>query len=394
MEAGASLRLFGGASRLARRVRAGAAELGVTRIAWASNSLAALALARAGASGNAPLAALPLACLSAARPHAAALARIGCRTLGDLARLPRAGMARRFDQALLDALDRLHGRLPEGHTWVVPPERFDVRLELMHRVDDASALLCGARRLLLQMARWLAARHAGITAFTLHWAHDAMRSRGAGEGGQLSVRTAEPTRDAGHLCRLLAEHLAHVCLAAPVGELRLAAGDAVPLPAGNATWLPGEGDEGEPLPQVLERIAARLGTGRVRRPELCEDHRPECMGAWREAMPIGPASAARLATSAMPAGPYPGFLRPEPLRLVLRGHRPCYQGECLQLLLGPQRVEAGWWDGDGGAAPQARQQRFALRDYWVASAGPAGLLWVFQTRLAAEPAWFLHGHFA
>lgn len=386
MEVGASLRLFGGARRLAARVRAEAVPLGVRHIAWAPTSLAALALARAGQTWSAErLQTLPLACLSAARPHVTALARIGCRTLGELEQLPRAGVARRFGQALLDALDRLHGRAPERHAWVIAPARFDARLALMHRVDAAPALLFGARRLLLQMAGWLAARQGGITACTLHWAHDAMRSRGAGEGGQLVIRTAEPTRDAGHLCRLLAAHLAHVRLAAPVGDLRLVAEDVVPLPASHVSWLPDEAGEGEPLPQMLERIAARLGPGRVRRPELREDHRPEWMCVWRDALSPN-AEAGRAPWPSMSAMPQPGFLRPEPLRLAVRDHRPYYQGE-LQLLLGPQRLEAGWWDC--GAT-----QRLALRDYWVAASERAGLLWVFQTRLAAEPAWFLHGHFA
>ena len=62
----------------------------------------------------------------------------------------------------------------------------------------------------------------------------------------------------------------------------------------------------------------------------------------------------------------------------------------LQLLLGPQRVEGGWWDRDEASG----HTRHAVRDYWVAASAPAGLLWVFQTRLAEEPAWFLHGFFA
>ena len=35
------------------------------------------------------------------------------------------------------------------------------------------------------------------------------------------------------------------------------------------------------------------------------------------------------------------------------------------------------------------------RDYWVALSAHAGVLWVFQTRLAGDQgAWFLHGVFA
>ncbi len=389
MEVGASLRLFGGARRLATLVGEEAAQMDVHRIGWAPTSLAALALARAGRAWSAGcLASLPLSCLSAARPHEAALARIGCKSLGDLSQLPRAGVARRFGQAVLDALDCLHGRLPERHAWVTAPECFDMRLELMQRVETAAALLFGAQRLLLQMSGWLAARQAGIRAFTLHWAHDAMRSRGTEDGGQLTVRMAEPTRHVGHLCRLLSEHLAHVRLAAPVGELRLVADEAVPLPASHASWLPDEADMGDSLNQVLERISARLGPGRVLRPELREDHRPERMCLWRDALVPGPAGM-RSSWLPWPCMPQPAFLRPRPLRLQVQGERPFYHGE-LHLLLGPQRLEAGWWDE--GDTP--REERAAFRDYWVAFSGQAGLLWVFRTRSADRPAWFLHGYFA
>jgi len=423
MEVAASLRLFGGAAALRQRVHAEGTELGAARIAWASNSLAALALARAGVAAaegegeggsahtlpplrptppltpaarlSAVLDPLPLAVLSATAPHRPTLAHIGCRTLGQLRRLPRAGLARRFGAPLLHALDQLYGLAPQTHTWVQAPAVFDARLELPHRVDDAAALVFGARRLLLQLAGWLAARHSGTTAFTLHWAHDALRSRGAGEGGQLTVRTAEPTREVEHLTRLLAEHLARVTLAAPVGDLRLVVDDVRPLAPRNASWLPDDTPAGgESLSNALERIAVRLGPGRVLRPLLVADHRPEHMCRWQSAdqalprhPPAAPADAAAWAFG--PGLPQPTFVLPQPLKLRVRQHRPLYQGE-LQLLLGPQRVEGGWWDRDEAQG----LTRHAVRDYWVAASAQAGLLWVFQTRLADEPAWYLHGHFA
>lgn len=392
LEVAASLRLFGGRRALRERLWPGACELGAQAQAWAPNALAALALARAGREDGLSVALpdvldpLPMVTLSAVRPHQPTLARIGCRTLGDLRRLPRAGLARRFDAALLAALDQAYGRAPETHVWVTLPAVFDARLELPHRVEDAGTLAFGAHRLLLQLSAWLAARHSGVTAFTLHWAHDAMRSRGAGEGGQLTVRTAEPTREVGHLSRLLAEHLAQVVLAAPVGDLRLTADGVVPLAPRSASWLPDEAHGQEPLPRVLERLAARLGEDRVVRPLLCEDHRPEAMCHWQPAAQALPREALAILP---PDWPQPTLLLAQPLKLLLRQHRPLYQGE-LQLLLGPQRVEGGWWDRDEAAG----QIRHAVRDYWVARSPLAGVLWVFQTRLAEEPAWFLQGFFA
>jgi protein ImuB len=390
MELAASVRLFGGQRALRERVHAEGAELGVGQLAWAPNSLAALALARAGVENGlqqpleALLDALPMDTLSAVRPHHLTLAHIGCRTLGDVRRLPRGGVARRFDKQLLAALDRAYGRAPEVHAWIELPEHFAQRLELMFRVDDAPALLLGARRLLLSLCGWLAARHSGTTAFTLRWAHDAMRAKSAGEGGSITIRTAEPTRQLDHLCRLLAEHLARVALLAPVGDLELVADAVVPLEEKSASWLPDEAEGREPLHLVLERLAARLGPQRVLRPVLCEDHRPEWMCRWQtapEPLPRKPVAGNEL--------PQPGFILAAPIKLLVRAHRPYYQGE-LQLLAGPQRVEGGWWDRDEAAG----QIRNVVRDYWVAQSAHAGVLWVFQTRLDEAPAWFLHGVFA
>lgn len=394
MEVAASLRLFGGWPALRERVRAEAQTLGVQRLACAPNGLAALALARAGVENGMDqplqplLDALPLDSLSAVRPHLATLARVGCRRLGDLRRLPRAGLGRRFGAPLLGALDQAYGQAPEVHTWVRVPDRFVQRLELPFRVDDAPALLVGAQHLLLALRGWLAARHCGVLAFTLRWAHDALRSRQAGEGGELVLRTAEPTRDIGHLGRLLGEHLARVVLLAPVGDLELQADEVRPLAPSSATLLPDTVHAGEALWPVLERLAARLGPQRVLRPVLVPDHRPEAMCRWQPALqPL----AAQTASPCPPATlPQPGFLLAQPLRLLVRGHHPVYLGE-LQLLAGPQRIEGGWWDRKGGTGTATHP---LARDYWVARSEQAGLLWVFQTRLDDTPAWFLHGYFS
>lgn len=397
MELEGSVRLFGGQAALRERIVAGAHELGARLVAWGPHGAAALAFGRAGVADDVEqpplpqrLDALPLHALSAAGPHAETLAQLGCRTLGDLRRLPRGGVGRRFDKELLGALDRAYGLRPEGHAWFVPPETFTARLELMSRIELAPALLFGARRLLLQLGGWLAARHAGTTAFALRWAHDAMRSRHAGEGGALTIRTARPTRDVEHLCRLLAEHLAKVELLAPVGELALQALEVAPLEDAGASLLPQPQQRGESLPLVLERIAARLGPQRVLRPLLVDDHRPEWAQQWQ---PAGAALPRRRGRTTAPLPPRPTFLLPQPLPLAMQGERPLYQGP-LRLLSGPHRVEGGWWHRIVDEA-QGQDTRHVARDYWIALSEYAGVLWIFQERLADDrTAWYLHGSFA
>lgn len=391
LEVGASLRLFGGATRLHRRLWREARDLGLGGMAWAPTSLGALALARAGRHDGLAepletlLDALPLAALSAANEHQAMLLRLGCRSLGQLRALPRRALGRRFGDGLLLALDRAYGHSQEAHAWLQAPERFEARLELPFRIEHAPALVHYAEVLLRQLCGWLAARQAGIKQLTLAWQHDAMRGRDVALDGELQFGTADPTRELRHLSRLLAEHLARLELAAPVGELTLRADEVMLKPEQAASLLPSSPDEAiEPLPRLLERLSVRLGPERVRAGELREDHRMELMQRW---LPWpGPArpSAAR-----PPLYPQPAWLLEPPQPLEAVHSQPRYLGEPLQLLTKPQRIEGGWWAG------QARGQGLAQRDYVLAQSAQAGLLWIYQQRLSGEESgWFLHGVFA
>lgn len=397
MELASSMRLFGGEDALHERVTDEARMLGVQAVSWAPTSLAALAFARSGlVDGFAgPLSKLldsvQLEAVTAVAAHHPVLARLGCRTLGDVRRLPRGGMSRRFDAQILLVLDQAYGLRPKAHEWVILPESFAAKLELPGRVDTAPALMFGAHRLLLQLCGWLAARNAGTTAFAMKWFHDSMRSRAAGEGGELVVRVAEPSRDIKHLGRMLTEHLAKVELLAPVGDIEIAALEVRSLVDDSRSLIPDTIRSGEELGLVLERVAARIGPERVMRPCLKEDHRLEWMQTWRPAQGCPKIRAAQVPR--MVDIPQPSWVLPQPMRLAVANDRPMYQGP-LQLVVGPHRVEGGWWhrtDGPGGA--QAIQN--VQRDYWVAKSQHAGILWIFQERLAHDHIhWYLHGVFA
>ncbi len=121
LEVEQSLRLFSGEENVHQLVETGAVELGVARLAWAPTSLAALACARVGIRDgfSGPLASvldpLPFECIDAVKAHGATLARLGCRTLADVRKLPRGGISRRFDSQLLLSLDQAYGLRPEGY---------------------------------------------------------------------------------------------------------------------------------------------------------------------------------------------------------------------------------------------------------------------------------------
>ncbi len=403
LEAGASLRLFGGQRALLQRLRDELALAGGTGLAVAPTALAALALLRTlpPAEEGAPLPAvsctarrlsatldaLPLIHLSAARAQEGVLARLGCRTLGDVRALPRGGLSRRFGAPLLEALDHAYGTRPEAFEWIALPETFSARLEFMGRIEVAEGMLFGARRLLQQLASWLLARQRGVLALSLHWEHDLVR-RGELHHGQLHVRTAEATRDITHLARLLSEHLARLTLPAPVQAIRLDATETEALQTTSASLLPEELKQGEPLQQLIERLSVRLGAERVLRGQLLADHRPQHMQAWAPAGEGAVYSKAPALPRHLHLQLHPPWILREPLRLAMQGERPLYQGP-LHMLAGPERLESGWWSLLSSA--EAEGEELAQRDYFVARSTQAGLLWVYRRRSAGEPAWFLQG---
>ena len=80
-------------------------------------------------------------------------------------------------------------------------------------------------------------------------------------------------------------------------------------------------------------------------------------------------------------GPRPAWLLNRPHRLVTRAGSPGYQGD-LELRAGPERIEAGWWDGEE-----------VRRDYYVATNPRGETFWIFREHRDPS-AWYLHGVFA
>ena len=352
IEVEGSLRYFGGEHALVGALEAGLAEMQIAAIlATAPTPSAALWRARGA---NLPLTELPLSVMRIA--DEAFFQGIGVATVGEVLALPRDGLASRCGQGLVDELDRALGRRPEPRAFFAPPERFAARLELPAEVAHAEALLFAARRLLVQLEGLLAARQAGVHAFTLDLEH-----RG-GSASAVRIELASPTRDATRLADLLREKLAVVQLARPVEAIGMRAQDFAPLGGRTAGLFGDSAADAEDWAQLLERLQARLGRDAVHGVSPFPDHRPE--HAWRRIEP-GDWDPREF----VQPGPRPAWL----LEKVI----PVEQTR-LELITGPERIACGWWDGDD-----------ARRDYFIAGFG-SSLAWVYRE----QEEWYLHGFFA
>lgn len=422
LEIEGSLRLFGGAERLLQRLHAEVRRLGYTAsLAIAPTPAGAEWLARTGRNIivrdpdtlRSALHPLPLSTLEVPPDQRAELRDLGVRTLRDLLRLPRAGLARRFGAPLVEDMDRALGLRADPRARFQAPESFRSVLHFPDAVIDAEALLFAARRQLLELSAFLQARCAAVRETTWqlrHWRKPP---------SVLRIESSLAHRNARRFLDLLRERMNREALAGAVESIELHAGrleeyreESAPLFTGNAR---------EPLHDrslLIDRLRARLGADSTHCLDLLADHRPELAQRLRPAAPAPRQSRAPRPAAGnggqpaqdpshrTPAGApmrttplsRPLWLLPRPAPLAASGARPQWQGD-LTLESGPERIESGWWDN-----------RPVARDYYIARARNGTRLWIYRERPGytrgrargasppqsppSAPRWFLHGLFS
>ena len=374
LDVAGSLKLFGGLAPLLERLHLELAEMGWSvKLAGAPTPRGAFWLALAGKSRfiasaaeiEPSLVALPVAVLRCDGGTLEALEAVGVRTLGGLLALPREGVARRFGQGLLGDLDRALGRLPDPRNFFVPPVRFRAAIELPAEVAQAEALLFAAKRLIVKLAGFLAARSGGAQRLVFRLGH---RDRAATE---ITIGLVAPSRDAEHFTLLARERFSGLVLGQPVREIALGVDEVVPLAGRSLGLLLEQGKPRGDWERLIERLRARLGSEAVRGVAVRSEHRPEL---------ASPAADPDAGSLQLDFGERPMWLLDRPKLLTEIGARPHHEGP-LELLAGPERIESGWWDGDDVA-----------RDYFIARMQNEALVWIYRER--GGGGWYLHGLFA
>ncbi|MEP7070173.1 MAG: DNA polymerase Y family protein [Usitatibacter sp.] len=386
MEVEACLRLFDGHAKLTGAIQRGVREMGFhATVGIAPTPLAARLFARAEARGlqvrsclavselRERLADLPLFLLELPGKTLARLTDLGVLRLKDILDLPAEGIARRFGPEIVVSLERLTGGIPDPRLPYVPPPRFRSRLELPAQAEGVEALLFPLRRLLAEFEGAMRARGAGVQRLSLVLEH------GRKAGTRVPLDFSSPEREADFILAIAREKLGRLTLSAPTLALDLRAEALLAYVPREATWLPGAKEQALDRERLLERLAARLGAERVFGIAIADDHRPE--RDWKKTGDRPRFSQSGNRGLSPVSGRRPTWLLRRPQKLITRDGEPSCQGELI-LLAGPERIEAGWWDGEE-----------VSRDYYMAANPRGETFWIFREHRGAQ-AWFLHGVFA
>jgi len=381
------------------------------RLCLADTPGAAWAMARYGqgriiAEGAHTEAILPLSLSGLRLPPAmvVSLGRVGLKTIGCIAGLPRAPLAARFGARLMQRLDQALGREAEAISPIMPVAELSTERRFAEPVthhDEISHVIAGLASGIIEPLerRGLGLRRCRLRLFRVD-----------GHVSEIGVQTARPLRDARMICRLFEERIAglHDDLDAGFGFdlIRLDVVHADPFEAAQ-TEMMAHHAAGQGQDALVDRLGARLGLDRVQRFVLADTHIPERsfgrqpaahLGARRS--PTGNAALA-LAPDLETSGetitrPLILFDRPElmqtiaevpegpPLKFRWRGVSYEVAGS-----EGPERIACEWWrDGRGARS----------RDYFRVEDRQGYRFWMFRHGLYGretnDPAWYMHGLFA
>jgi len=416
--------LFGGEAALlrdmAQRLRAGGFA---ARIAVAPTIGAAWALARHARKAlniahppmlAARLAPLPVRSLRLDADAVLLLERLGLKTVGQLAAVPRLALARRFATDALGAnpllrLDQAMGRLDEP----IAPVRREPPVRVVRRVTEPITHVAILEELLREMAGALCAELETRGLGFRRVRFDGFRVDGGVES--VAAGTARAMRDPAHLHRLFDGKLETLDAGFGFDAVVLDAERHEPLDDAQVHLLEREGGDAL-LARLVDRLSARLGPDRVRRPAPVQSHIPERGVAWQPALKAdGNTRSSRVKTRGAKTQPErPSFALgtneirgvPRPIRLLDRpepvsvlyatpeGAPRRFVWRKLSHIVarseGPERIAPEWW----------RERSTArLRDYYRVEDDAGRRYWLFREGLEGDnrggpPAWFLHGLFA
>ncbi len=418
--------LFGGEATLLADLRGRLAGFGLAAVAAvAATPGAAWAVARFGEGvATAPeraiveaaatadvLAPLPAAALRLLPDAVERLDRVGLRRIGDLLSLPRAPLAARFGDLVLNRLDQALGHADEPVSPDRPVPAFRTRRAFAEPVGRAEDLERATALLLAELAAGLEVAGQGVRRLELA-AH-----RCDGTTATAAIGTSRPVRDPDHLRKLFREPLAGLDPGFGVEVVTLNALVVEPLAPAQPPLDPAgrmSGDGGavpESLARLIDRLGNRLTPERVLRLTARESHLPERASVPVPAFSHPPPAASPSAAAGpgdpdddtRPRQPRPPLLlaSPEPVEVVApvpdgppalfrrgRVHHRIVAAE------GPERIGPEWWQQDDGHCGAALAR---VRDYYRLEDDDGRRFWVFRDGpfRADRPArWYLHGLFA
>ncbi len=319
------------------------------------------------------------------------LLKCGIHTLGDLWRLPRTDLGKRFGISLIQLMDKLLAIEPNPQTPAKPKLTFSTEITVSAQ-NNNKAILCVAAKELLIRAQYFLKQHASVTEkvhFELrHEKYDGHDH----ENTTLFARSQKASHDPLRFLPQFTEQLTQLDLAQPVVSIQLTISKVISGSRfSDDLFSPGKKDN-QDWEQLMDIIKSRLGDHLLYGITTFPDHRPE--RTWQQKTvcrtPMKKTSDDSETSECIHLQrPLWLLKKPRKINIDMLTSASVYDIE---------RLESGWWE-----------QQSIRRDYHVIHFHKAAKAWVYldlsdhhacqnslntiEQKQAPGSNWYLHGLF-
>ncbi len=293
-------------------------------------------------------------------------------------------MVRRFGKDVALRLDQAMGHAFEPINPLIPEETAISSAAFADPIGRLEDLKQVVRHLTERLCADLTKRGEGVRRL------DLIFRRVDSKGASLRVSTAKASRHHVHLAKLFDERLETIDPGFGIEEIVLIASRTEPL---FERQIEARGIDEEPIEpdmsQLVDRLTARVGSGRVYRLAPVQTLVPERMTT--KVPPLAPATGVVWPKSLLRPSRLVDPPEPVTVTALLPDHPPAFfiwrhVRHKVAMADGPERITSEWWLGD---------QPKMTRDYYRVETDKGARFWIFRDAPAVDGGhWWLHGLFA
>jgi len=311
------------------------------------------------------------------------LHKLGLNKIERFIKMPRSVLRRRFGEILLQRISQAMGDEPEAFTPVDLIQEFEERLPCLEPIRTATAIEIAIQKLLEKLCQKLKNEGLGIRKAIL---------KGYRIDGKIitsPIGTNRPSDDPSHLLKLFALNISSIAPGMGIELFSLTAEKTEKMQRPQEKiWSAQAGLDSQPLAQLLDRVAGKVGKNAIQRYLPKADYWPERAIIQAKDLqddtslsfhnplnrPIQLLSQPEQIDVTAPIPDYP------PMLFIYQGER-----HSIKKADGPERLERAWWLESG-----------EHRDYYTVEDEKGNRYWIFRSgHYAAEnSAWYIHGFFA
>ncbi|WP_344853726.1 DNA polymerase Y family protein [Pedobacter jeongneungensis] len=311
------------------------------------------------------------------------LHKLGLNRIERFIQMPRSTLRRRFGEGLLIKIAQATGDEPEAFTPIDVIQEFEERLACLEPIRTAKAIEIGIERLLEKLCLRLKAEGLGLRKAELKG------YRIDGKTIATTIGTNRPSDDPKHLMKLFALNISGIAPGMGIELFTLTAEKTEKMERQQEKiWAGQAGLDSQPLAELLDRVAGKVGKNAISRYLPRADYWPE--RSVKQATDLGehsetsfhnplnrPIQLLERPERIQVTAPIPDY---PPMLFIYRGVR-----HSIKKADGPERLERAWWLEEG-----------EHRDYYTVEDEKGNRYWLFRSgHYAAEnSAWFIHGFFA